>query len=164
MTFVFGGLMLGNLLTQGIGHVFTWMYLNDTVKLIISLIGFFGLLMMSIFSARLVALSSNAYFEKYSERIGPFFITAQVLVPYLIGSVLIFVYFLPEPQFHERYSWIIIGVMLLLFYLRIRHNDDLMFEEDDKRSFRLMKGFILFTAMFYVLSRILMAKGIFIDW
>jgi len=164
MTFVFGGLMLGNLLTQGIGHVFTWMYLNDTVKLIISLIGFFGLLMMSIFSARLVALSSNAYFEKYSERIGPFFITAQVLVPYLIGSVLIFVYFLPEPQFHERYSWIIIGVMLLLFYLRIHHNDDLMFEEDDKRSFRLMKGFILFTAMFYVLSRILMAKGIFIDW
>ncbi|MCK9450852.1 MAG: hypothetical protein M0Q90_04120 [Bacteroidales bacterium] len=164
MTFVFGGLMVGNLLTEGIGHVFNWLYLTDTVKLIISLIGFFGLLMMSIFSARLVALSSNAYFEKYSERIGPFFITAQVLVPYLIGSVLIFVYFLPKPQFHERYSWIIIGVMLLLFYLRIRHNDDLMFEEDDKRSFRLMKGFILFTALFYVLSRILMAKGIFIDW
>lgn len=165
MTFVFGGLMLGSLLTEGIGHVFTWMYMTDTLKLIISLVGFFGLLMMSFYSARLVALSSNAYFEKYNERMAPFFITAQVLVPYLIGSVLIFVYFLPTPQFHERYSWIIIGVMLLLFFTRARYNDDLMFEEsDDNRSIRLMKGFIIFTVLFYVLSRIVMAKGIFIDW
>ena len=165
VTYVFGGLMLGNLLTEGIGHVFTWMYMTDTMKMIISLVGFTGLLMMSIFSARLVALSSNAYFEKYNERMGPFFITAQVLVPYLIGSVLIFVYFLPEPQFHERYSWIIIGVMLLLFFMRARYNDDLMFEEgDENRSIRLMKGFIIFTVLFYVLSRIILANGIYIDW
>ena len=165
VTYVFGGLMLGNLLTEGIGHVFTWMYMTDTMKMIISLVGFTGLLMMSIFSARLVALSSNAYFEKYNERMGLFFITAQVLVPYLIGSVLIFVYFLPEPQFHERYSWIIIGVMLLLFFMRARYNDDLMFEEgDENRSIRLMKGFIIFTVLFYVLSRIILANGIYIDW
>ena len=165
VTYVFGGLMLGNLLTEGIGYVFTWMYMTDTMKMIISLVGFTGLLMMSIFSARLVALSSNAYFEKYNERMGLFFITAQVLVPYLIGSVLIFVYFLPEPQFHERYSWIIIGVMLLLFFMRARYNDDLMFEEgDENRSIRLMKGFIIFTVLFYVLSRIILANGIYIDW
>lgn len=164
ITYVFGGLMLGNLLTEGIGHVFNWMYLTDTVKMIISLFGFFGLLVMSILSARLIALSSNAYFVRYSERMSPFFITAQAFVPYLIGSALIYVYFLPENQFHERYGWIIEGVMMILFFLRARYNDDLMFEEDDNRNIRLMKGFVIFTAIFYMASRLVMNKGIYIEW
>ncbi len=164
ITYVFGGLMLGNLLTEGIGHVFNWMYLTDTVKMIISLFGFFGLLVMSILSARLIALSSNAYFVRYSERMSPFFITAQAFVPYLIGSALIYVYFLPENQFHERYGWIIEGVMMILFFLRARYNDDLMFEEDDNRNIRLMKGFVIFTAIFYMASRLVMHNGIYIEW
>jgi len=163
-TYVFGGLMLGNLLTEGIGHVFNWMYLTDTVKMIISLTGFFGLLVMLIFSARLVALSSNVYFEKYTERIAPFFITAQVFVPYLAGSLLIYVYFLPDGMFHERFSWIIMGVMLVLFFLRSRFSEDLMFEEDDNRRFRLMRGLIIFTLVFYILTRILFQRSFYFSW
>ncbi len=164
ITYFFGGLMLGNLLTEGIGHVFNWMYLTDTFKMIISLIGFFGLLLMSIFSARLVALSANAYFVRYNERIAPFFITAQVIVPYLIGSALIYIYFLPDGQFHERFSWIIMGVMLILFFLRSRYSDDLMFEEDDNRTIRLMRGLVVFTVLFYALSRVLLHKSIYFVW
>jgi hypothetical protein len=163
-TYVFGGLILGNLLTEGIGHVFNWMYLTDTVKMIISLIGFSGLLFMAIFSARLVALSSNAYFARYNERIAPFFMTAQVFVPYLIGSALIYVYFLPDGMFHERFSWIIMGVMLILFYLRSRYSDDLMFEEDDNRTVRPMPGLVIFTVLFYLLSRGLLHKSIYFTW
>jgi len=163
-TYFFGGLMLGNLLTDGIGHVFNWMYLADTVKMIISLIGFFGLLIMAIFSARLVALSSNAYFDKYNERIAPFFVTAQVFVPYLIGSALIYVYFIPDALFHEQFGWIIMGVMLLLFYSRSRYNDDLLFEEDDNRSIRPMRVLIIFTLLFYVFSRVIMHNRIYFTW
>jgi hypothetical protein len=162
--FVFGGVMLGNLLTEGIGHVFNWMYLADTARMIISITGFFGLLMTALFSSRLVAISSNAYFSKYNERMSPFFITAQVLVPYLIGSFLLFVYFLPKNMFHERYGWIILGLMLLIFFLRSRFLEDLMFEEDDNRQVRLMKGFAVFTAAIFVATRILLSKGIFFGW
>jgi len=163
-TFFFGGLMLGNLLTEGIGHVFNWMYFNDTAKMIVSLIGFFGLLMVALYSPRLVSLSANAYFERYNERMSPFFITAQVLVPYLIGSALVYIYYIPKSMFHEKYSWIILGVMLLLFFLRQRYMEDLMFEEDDTRSIRLMRGFVIFALIFYVGSRIMMQKGIYISW
>lgn len=157
--FVFGGLMLGNLLTEGIGHVFNWMYLPDTPKMIISLIGFFGLLTIALFSARLVAISSNAYFEKYNERNAPFFITAQIIVPYLIGSFLIFMYFVPKSLFHERFGWIILGVMLLIFFLRARYTEDLLFEEDDARKIRLMKGLVLFTIVAFVASRLIFNNG-----
>lgn len=158
--FVFGGLMLGNLLTEGIGHVFNWMYLPDTPRMIISLVGFFGLLITALFASRLVSISSNVYFEKYNERNAPFFITAQVLIPYVVGSILIFAYFIPKSLFHEQFGWIVLGVMILIFFLRSRYTDDLLFEEDDNRRIRLMKGFILFTVLFYVLSRMFFNNGI----
>lgn len=162
--YFFGGLMLGNLLTQGVGHVFNWMYLPDTPRMIISLTGFSGLLLTALWFARLVSVSANSYFDKYNEKIAPFFITAQVFVPYFLGSILLFFYFFPKNMFHEKYGWIIAGVMLIIFFHRSKYMEDLLFEEDDQRSFRLMKGFILFTLSFYVLSRVVMHKGFYFDW
>lgn len=159
-TYVFVGLMLGNLLTEGIGHVFNWMYLTDTVKMIISLFGFFGLLMTALFAPRMIALSANSYFERFNEKNGPFVITAQVLVPFLIGTVLVYAYFLPKSLFHEKYGWIVLTAMMIIFFIRARFMDDLMFEEDDDRKIRLMKGLIVFLAVFYAGSRILLMNGI----
>ncbi len=159
-TYVFVGLMLGNLLTEGIGHVFNWMYLADTAKMIISLLGFFGLLMTALFAPRMIALSANSYFERFNEKNAPFVITAQVLVPFLIGSVLVYVYFVPKNLFHEKYGWIVLTAMMIIFFIRARLMDDLMFEEDDTRNIRLMKGLIIFLAVFYAGSRILLANGI----
>ncbi|MBS4055781.1 MAG: hypothetical protein KKD74_01280 [Bacteroidetes bacterium] len=159
-TYFFGGLMLGNLLTEGIGHVFNWMYLTDTVKMIISLIGFFGLLLTSLASSRLAALSANAYFVRINERNTPFFITAQVLLPYIIGSVLLIAYFLPKNQFHERYNWIIMGIMMLIFYSRSKYLQSLMFEEDSNRQIRPMKGFIVFSIIIYLFTRVFLYKPI----
>jgi len=162
--YFFGGLMLGNLLTQGVGHVFNWMYLPDTPRMIISLAGFFGLLLTALWFARLVSVSSNAYFDKYNEKIAPFFITAQVFVPFVLGSLLLFFYFFPKNMFHEKYGWIVTGVMLFIFFMRSKFLEDLLFEEDDTRSFRLMRGFIVFSLVFFILSRLLMHKGIYISW
>ncbi len=159
-TYVFVGLMLGNLLTEGIGHVFNWMYLTDTVKMIISLIGFFGLLMTALFAPRMIALSANSYFERFNEKNAPFVITAQVLIPFLIGSVLVYVYFFPKSLFHEKYGWIVLTAMMILFFIRARFMDDLLFEEDDDRKIRLMKGLILFVVVFYVGSRLLLQNGV----
>lgn len=160
--FVFGGLLLGNLLTEGIGHVFNWMYLLDTPRMIISLVGFFGLLMTSLFAARLVAISSNVYFDRFNEKMSPFFITAQVIVPYIIGSVVLLVYFFPKNMFNEKYGWIVLGVMISLLFSRAKFMDDLMFEDDDQRSIRPMRGFIIFTIIFLIATRMALHKGIFI--
>lgn len=161
---VFGGLMLGNLLTDGIGHVFNWMYLADTAKMIISLLGLTGLLWTALYASRLVAISSDAYFEKYNDKISPFFITAQVIVPYLIGSPLLFMYFYPKNMFQERYGWIVLGFMLIIFFIRAKHTDDLIFEQDDHRSIRPMKQLIFFTIISIILSRLIFAKGLYLAW
>ena len=162
--FVFGGLLLGNLLTEGIGHVFNWMYLLDTPRMIISITGFFGLLMTALYAARLISISADAYFVKYNEKMSPFFITAQVLVPYLIGSVLIYLYYYPKNMFHEKYGWIILGIMLLIFVLRSRFTDDLLFEEDENRRIRLMRGLVFFTVIVFISSRLILSDGVTLNW
>jgi len=162
--YFFGGLILGNLLTQGIGHVFNWMYLQDTAKLLLALLGFFGLLAISFFSYSLIAISSNVYFTKYNERMAPFFLTAQVFVPYLIGSVVVYLYFIPKSFFQERYSWIILGIMLIFMYMRSRFADDLMFDDDENRTIRPMRCLIIFTMLFYLGSRLIMHHGIYFGW
>lgn len=162
--FVFGGLLLGNLLTEGIGHVFNWMYLLDTPRMIISITGFFGLLMTALYAARLISISADAYFVKYNEKMSPFFITAQVLVPYLIGSVLIYLYYYPKNMFHEKYGWIILGIMLLIFVLRSRFTDDLLFEEDENRRIKLMRGLVFFTVIVFISSRLILSDGVTLNW
>ncbi len=157
--FVFGGLLLGNLLTEGIGHVFNWMYLLDTPRMIISISGFFGLLITALMSARWFSISADAYFTKYNERMAPFFITAQVLLPFLIGSVLVFFYYFPKGMFHEKYGWAVLAVMMFIFFMRAKFLDDLIFEEDDARSIRPMKGLVVFTVLVFVLSRVLLSRG-----
>ncbi len=163
-TYVFVGLMLGNLLTEGVGHVFNWMYLADTVKMIISLIGFFGLLITALYAPRLIAYSSNAYFEKLNERNLPFILTAQALLPFLLGSALVYVYFIPKSLFHEKYGWMVLTAMMLLFFLRARHLDSLLFEEDDNRRIRPMTFFIIITLLAYFGSRYLFNSGITFAW
>ncbi|MFZ4463027.1 MAG: hypothetical protein ACOYN5_04230 [Bacteroidales bacterium] len=163
-TYFFGGLLLGNLLVQGIGHVFNWMYLKDTAKLLLSLVGFFGLLTVSLMSFKMIATSSNSYFSRYTERLAPFFLTAQVFVPYTIGSLLIWAYFAPKAMFQEKYGWIVLGIMLLIFFMRSRFTEDLMFDEDDHRKVRPMRGLVIFSLLFYLGSRLIMHFGIYFDW
>lgn len=163
-TYFFGGLLLGNLLVQGIGHVFNWMYLQDTAKLLLSLVGFFGLLTVSLMSFKMIATSSNSYFSRYTERLAPFFLTAQIFVPYVIGSVLIWLYYAPKAMFQERYGWIVLGIMLLIFFMRSRFTEDLMFDEDDNRNVRPMRGLIIFSLLFYIGSRLIMHFGIYFGW
>lgn len=162
--YVFGGLLLGNLFTQGLGHVFNWMYLLDTPRMLISLTGFFGLLVISLMAAYWVGVSSNAYFVKYNEKMAPFFITAQVFVPYLIGSALLFLYFYPKNMFQERWGWLVLGTMLLIFYSRAQYMQDLLFEEDETRQIRPMKGLIITAIAALVISRLIMSHTFYFAW
>lgn len=163
-SYFFADIMIGNLLTDGIGHAFNWMYLPETIKMIISLLGFFGIIAVTLMMPKRVALSSDAYFSKYTEKNSAFFITAQVLVPFAIGSILLFFYFFPKNMFHEKYIWIMYALMAFVYFYASRTMDDLSFEEDDERKIKPMKNLILFTISFYIISRIVLNWGILFSW
>jgi len=131
--YFFGGLLIGNIFKKGVGHVFNWMYFTDTQKLIVAMIGFFGLISTGLLMAKPVAHSANSYFQKLDEDNFPFFFTAQIIVPFIIGTLLITAYFYPILLFQERYGWISLAVLLFLVFLRSSQYDKILFDDDERK-------------------------------
>ncbi len=161
--FFFGGLLIGNIFKKGIGHVFNWMYLNDTSKMIIALIGFLGLLGTAYFMSRPVAISSNSYFNKLDEKNFPFFITAQIIVPFILGTIIYVGFFMPTILFQEAYSWISLGVVLLFIIGRVSKMETQYFDEEDR--YIGISAILIITSLIAIIGlRILLRNEIFVSW
>lgn len=161
--FFFGGLMIGNIFKEGVGHVFNWMYLTDTAKMIVALVGFMGLLGTAYFLSKPFAISSNAYFNKLGERNSPFFLTAQIIVPYILGTIIYMLYFLPRILFQESYSWISLGIMLLFIIMRISKMETQYYDEDE-RFVGASSILLVITIIVVIGMRIALNNEIVINW
>lgn len=159
----FGGLVIGNLFKNGVGHVFNWMYLKDTEKMAIALFGIFCLVATAFLMARPVAMSTNSYINKLNEDNFPFIITAQIIVPFLIGTLLSVVYHLPKVLFQERYGWISLALMLLIIILRINSYNTVYFDEEE-RKVKVVWLPVILTLLFIAALRILLNKPILVVW
>lgn len=163
LNYTFGGLMIGNLFKKGVGHVFNWMYFTDTQKMLVALLGFFGLLSTGFLMAKPIAHTANTYFTRLTPEIFPFYFTAQIIVPFFIGTTIVIAYFIPRVQFQERYSWISMALILMLAFIRINRYDSIYFEKEEK-NIRL-SYFIIFIAIVFVVGfRLILSRSYLIRW
>jgi hypothetical protein len=161
--FFFGGLLIGNVFKKGIGHVFNWMYFTDTAKMVVAMIGFFGLLATAYFMAKPVAISANSYFNKLGEKNLPFFFTAQIIVPFIAGTLIYMGYFAPRILFQELYSWISLAILLMIIFGRVVYMGTLYYDEDD-RFISLSKAIVITTVVIFVLLRVGLNREYLISW
>ena len=161
--YFFGGLLIGNIFKKGVGHVFNWMYFTDTQKLIVAMIGFFGLISTGLLMAKPVAHSANSYFQKLDEDNFPFFFTAQIIVPFILGTLLITAYFYPIFLFQERYGWISLAVLLFLVFLRSSQYEKILFD-DDERKIGISWVMLILAVVFGVGIRLLLSRLYLIVW
>jgi hypothetical protein len=160
--FFFGGLLIGNLFKKGIGHVFNWMYLTDTSKMVVALIGFLGLLGTALIMSKPAAVSANSYFNELGERNFPFFVTAQLIVPFVLGTLIYMGFFLPIIMFQEAYSWISLALILTFMVGKISKMDKLYFDEEDRLT-SLSYIIIIATIIILVVMRALFNEEVFVS-
>ncbi|OFY51534.1 MAG: hypothetical protein A2W85_01200 [Bacteroidetes bacterium GWF2_41_31] len=163
LNYFFGGLLIGNIFKKGVGHVFNWMYFTDTTKMLVALVGFFGLLATAYFMSKPVAISANSYYNKLSEKNFPFFFTAQIIVPFVAGTLLYTLYFLPDLRFQERYSWMSLGVLLIIIFGRVNYMETLYFDEED-RYISLSKAIVITTLFVVIGLRLILSHEILVSW
>lgn len=161
--YFFGGLLIGNLFRNGVGHVFNWMYLKDTEKMAIALFGLFSLVTIALLMARPVAMSTNSYVNKLSESNFPFLITAQIIVPFILGEALSLAYHLPIILFQEKYSWISLAVMTIIIIIRVNNYNTLYFDEEE-REIRPAWIPIIITIIIIAALRVLLNNQILVVW
>jgi len=161
--YTFGGLMIGNLFKKGVGHVFNWMYFTDTQKMLVALAGFFGLLSTGFLMAKPIAHTANSYFTYLSHENFPFYFTAQIIVPFILGAAIVVAYFIPGVQFQERYGWISMAVILLLSFGRINQYESIFFENEEKHI--RFSYFVIILAIISVVGlRIILNRYYLVRW
>ena len=159
----FGGILIGNLFTKGIGHVFNWFYLNSTEKLVVAMIGFFGLIGTAFLMAKPIAISANSYYQEFNQKLFPFFFTAQIIMPFIIGTILTELYFLPMPNFQVMWFWAPVIVLLYIIYKVLDGSDNLYFDEED-RTVEISKGLVITAISIYIGFRVLLSHEFYINW
>ncbi|MEA3504464.1 MAG: hypothetical protein U9R32_04630 [Bacteroidota bacterium] len=80
----------GGLMRQGIGHVLSWFYINDTGKLFFCLFGMSILAISTKLFTRFFVLSGNIYFEKFNKKTKKTLLLYSFLFPLIGGEVMIF--------------------------------------------------------------------------
>jgi len=131
--------------------------------MLVALVGFFGLLATAYFMSKPVAISANSYYNKLSEKNFPFFFTAQIIVPFVVGTLLYTLYFLPDLRFQERYSWMSLGVLLIIIFGRVNYMETLYFDEED-RYISLSKVIVLTTLIMVIGLRLILSHEILVSW
>ncbi len=161
--FFFGGLLIGNIFKKGVGHVFNWMYLTDTSKMLVALFGFLGLLGTALIMSKPAAISANSYFNKLDSKNFPYFITAQLIVPFIIGTLLYLGFFMPRVLFQETYSWISLAMILLFIVGKVSRMETLYFDEED-RFIGVSSVILITTIILFVSFRVILRNEILISW
>ncbi len=154
--FFFGNLLIGNLFTKGVGYVLQWMYLPDSARLVVALIGFFGLILTAVLFRRPVLFTANSYFNHLNEKNFPFFFSGQVIIPFILGSILSIVYFIPNVQFQEKYSWIDLALILFLIFKNTPDTESIYFESDETPNIKISKPLVVMAFLLYFSLRLLL--------
>ncbi len=161
--YLFAGIIIGIIFKIRIAHLFIWLYFNDSQLLMMAIVGFFGILVTAFVMTRRIAFSANVYFNKLDENNYPFFITAQVILPFLLGALLLVLYFIPQIQVMETYVWIGLIVIILISSIMISNYDPVYFDEDT-RYISISWPALIFSTVLVLLLRIMMNQDILMNW
>ena len=130
--------------------------------MIVALLGFLGLLGTAYIMSKPAAITANSYLNKLDERNFPFFVSSQLIVPFVFGTLFYLSFFLPRILFQEAYSWISLVLILIFIMGRISRMDTIYFDEED-RSTNLSLVIILVTVIIFVVLRVLLHNEIYIS-
>ena len=155
-------LLVGTLLGTSLGHVLSWLYFQDTAKMTISIIALFGTFGFGLITAKQFIFSSNLYFNNYTEYNRKTFIFGQLVIPFIIGNLIIFLLKLPNISYYEIGMIISLVIMMLPIYLKYRSFQDYYFDED-KRKIKVAKIWLIVTIILLLVSRIILGIGLRIN-
>jgi len=161
--YVFSGIIIGIIFKVRIAHLFIWMYFNDSQLLMMAIVGFFGILITAFVMTRRIAFSANIYFNDLNERNFPFFIMSQIILPFLLGVMLVVLYFVPQIHVMEMYVWIGLAIILLICSVNISKYDPVYFDEEE-RSVKVSWVALLISTLLILLLRFTMNHEILLKW
>jgi hypothetical protein len=155
LTRFFGEVLVGTILNKGFGFVILYMFVMDTGKVIMTIIGFVAMFTMGLYMTRMALYSANIYFNDLLRSYLFKFINSQFFLPFFIGNILIFIIKIPEFSLFDVAMNASMILMLIPVLVRSINIEDFYFDDFPKEI--KVKWIILITAflLFFVFRLVL---------
>jgi hypothetical protein len=147
-----GSILSGALLGEGFGHVLIWMFMPDTGKMILTLLAIFSLAGIGFGISKLFLLSGNTYYNKQEPSDRPIFILHQVILPFVIGTIIIILFRFPL-NYYEILRLLTPVIILLPVFLNSSGFPVFFFDENPK-SIKISSSLLAAAIIILVLYRI----------
>jgi hypothetical protein len=159
LTRFFGEILVGAILNKGFGFVILYLFLMDTGKVIITILGFVAMFTTGLFMARLSLYSSNIYFNDLRRNYRTQFINCQFFIPFVIGNILIFLVKLPQISYFD----IGVNASMILFLIPVLVRsfgmEDFYFDEEP-RKIRIMRLLPVTAVILLIAFRVIFGFGV----
>ncbi len=140
-TIFFGDIVFGAFINYMPGAFFNYMNVPMVFRVIIGITGLIMLFVIGQFSAKNILISLNIYLRKASiSQIEPFFY-AQLIIPFVLGNLLIFILKLPHQAKFEYIDTLVLLSMVIIVisvFFRIEKLQSIQFTRH-RDSFRLKR-------------------------
>jgi len=167
MVMFFGSLLMGTLLNKGFGWVIAYLYYRDTGKMIFSIISIFSLVSIGAIIAKSFLISGNAYFNNVTKSNRNFLLSAQVIIPAIIGTIVLMVFKIPndfyfgttEEMFFDILKLSTILLVIIPAAITFKSFNEVYFDEEH-RKIRLLWPSLLILVFLIIFLRIGLTSGI----
>jgi hypothetical protein len=154
-----GEITVGSLLGEGFGYVLMYMYVNDTMVLVITVLALCGMVAAGVLSTRQYLVSANSYFNDLPHRLNRKFLVFQFLFPFVAGNIIIYLVKLPGITLYELFVNATMVFVLLPVIIRGGTMADFYFDEEP-RQVKLVFPMILASIIVLILFRLVLNSGL----
>lgn len=159
LTRFFGEILVGALMTRGLGYVILYMFIMDTGKLVITFFAIVAMFTIGLLLTRLVLYTGSTYFTDLIGKNRVRLIWNQFIIPFFIGNIMIFLIKLPEISLFDIALNACMILILLPITMRSFSIGDLYFD-DDPRQIKFVVYFAIATIALLVLFRVIFGIGV----
>ncbi len=162
-TMFFGGVLVGTMFGSGFGHAINWSYILDTGKMVYSIIAIAIFILIGVLSSKSFLISANSYYNNLTGNARGMFVAAQIVIPFLLGNILMFLFRMPRLKMYFIFVGITMILVILPTWISTRFYPNMYFHEDPVRV-RPSWKLIALAAIVYAILRVLLEIGIPVDF
>lgn len=159
LTRFFGEILVGAILNKGFGFVILYMFVMDTGKVVLTIMGFVAMFITGLFITRFSLYTANIYFNDLLKPYRNRFLISQFIIPFLLGNLVIFLIKLPEVNYFDIALNGSMVFFLIPLIVRSFGMEDLYFDEEP-RSISLKIMLPVATIVILLLFRVIFGFGI----
>lgn len=155
-----GSAIIGAFSFEGFGIVMSYLYLQDTAKMIILFLGIIFILFVGLVMVKYFLFSANIYFPFLSPEMRHSFRMNQFVLPFLAGNLIILLFKYPASLYEFLIIWVPLLMLLPLFWGI--HRFPTFYFEDVSKSIKVDYSLIATAISATCFLRFLLERGIYL--